>query len=261
MAQFYRVAYSTPVRKGRKVQPSQTRDGESSMYVADVVRRFGYNYGGPLFQFPAVDGEGNPIKPKRRGVETPVLGPDDLLLLNTRPPMDDLVTRDRRPILCSHTAVEVSLFAKEGPLRRWFTRCARSEVVLSDEAASLSRSISERQSMWFRQNGGDALQSFGPLGGDWFYPEKSDVRTVVFLVFAEEAWPGGPKLLATFGMSGTAGLIWARLLATRFTNLLFTTEFAMVELSGPWPDQPGSMAFVDTCKATILGTAPIRKAA
>lgn len=261
MPKFYRVAYSTPVRKGRKLQPSQTRDGESSMYIADIVREFGYSYGGPLFQFPAVDAQGNPVKPKRPRTETPVLSPDDLLLLNTRPPMDDMVTRDRRLIPCSHTEVETRLFADEGPLRRWFPRCARSEVVLSNEAARISPEIRQRQSMWFRQHGGATYQSFGALGGDWFYPEKSDLRTAAFLVFAEEAWPGGPKLLATFGMGGTAGLIWASLLATRFTDLVLTREFAMVELQGPWPDQPDSMVFAETCKATILGATPVRKAA
>lgn len=263
MPKFYRIAYSSPVRRGRTLQPPWTRDGESSMYIADIVRELGdYSYGGPLFQFPAVDGKGDPIKPKSRHADdAPALGPDDLLVLNTRPPLDDELTGDRLAILRSYTELECRLFADDGPFRRWFPRCARSEMVLSNEAANISSEIRQRQRMWFRQHGGATYQSYGPLGGEWTYPKKSDARTPVFLVFTHEAWPGGPKLLATWGMGATPGLLWAHLLATRFTDLVLKTEFAMAELCGPWPPSPGTMAFAESCEATILGTAPTQKAA
>jgi hypothetical protein len=262
MPRFFRVAYSTSVRKGRQLQPSQTRDGEASMYIADIVRQFGYRYGGPLFQFPVIDGQGNPVKPKPRHDDgVPVLGPDDLLILNTRPPMDDIFVGDRRVIQRSHTEVENRLLADGGPFRKWFARCARSELILSNDAASISAEIRQRQRMWFRQHGGAAYQSYSALGGGWVYPKKSDAGTPAFLVYDEEAWPGGPKLLATFGMGGTATLVWACLLATRFPNLVFTTAFAMAELHGRWPHRPGAMAFAESCDVTILGTAPAREAA
>jgi hypothetical protein len=264
MATCYRIAYSSPVRRGRAVQAPWTRDGESSLFIADAVRALGYEYGGPLFQFPAVDGRGDPIVPRKRravAVDVPEIGPDDLLLLNTRPPLDDEITGDRLAIDRSYTELECRLFTDDGPLRRWFLRCARSEMILSNNAADVSGEIRQRQRMWFRQHGGATYQSYAPLSGEWTYPKKSDVRTPAFLVFAEEAWRGGPKLLATFGMGSTPGLVWAYLLATRFSDLLLTTEFAMAELQGPWPQCPSSMAFADDCPVTILGAAPILKAA
>lgn len=233
------------------------------MFIADAVRSLdlGYDYGGPLFNFPATGSEGEGAKARTLDDREILLGEDDLLLLQTRPPMDDLDVGCRRPIQPSETPLERRLFADDGPLRKWFTRCARSEIVLSNAAADISPEIRRRQRMWFRQHGGAACQSYSSARGQWTYPEKSDPWTVAFLVYAEHAWPGGPKLLASFGMGGTATLVWATLLADRFADLLLTTPFAMVELSGKWPKYPGSMAFAKRCEATILGAAPASETA
>lgn len=261
MGLFYRVAYPMPGRKGRPLQTSKMRDAEASMFIADVVKSLGYDYGGPLFNFPGVDpaeaGGRSDDADAREAAELP--GPDDILLLSTRPPLDDRETGDRFPIARSYTLHERLLFAADGPLRKWFVRCARSEIILSHDAAAISPEIRERQRMWFRQHGGPYYQSYSAPRGRWIYPGKTDRRTAAFLICAEEAWPGGPKLLAAFGMGGTATLVWAYLLAKRFSDLLLTTPFAMVELEGKYPKHPRRMAF--DYDATILGVATAQKAA
>ncbi|MCC6850247.1 MAG: hypothetical protein IT294_17285 [Deltaproteobacteria bacterium] len=256
MPDFLRMAYFYPIRLGRHPQLSSTRDIEASMITGDVLHASGYSYRGSLYQHPAsLDREGNVVLPVQ---ERPALGPEDVLTCNTRPPMDDFVVGDRLTIRRSFTFEEHQLMAEGGPFRRWFERCSRSEVVLSNEAAKVSPEIRARQRMLFRQHGGANYASYGPIGGDWVHPEKSDARTAAFLVFAD-AWAGGPKLLLCFGMSGIATLVWARLLATRLRPLVFTTAFVMAELQGRWPQRPRTLDFVDACDVRVLGAAPVPK--
>ena len=55
--------------------------------------------------------------------------------------------------------LEEKLF--EGPLRKRFERCARSEILLTNETAGISAEIARRQAIVFRQNGGAMYQSYG----------------------------------------------------------------------------------------------------
>jgi hypothetical protein len=240
-------AYLTSGHKDREQYPFQVRDSEAALYVSRPLTERGYPFGGSIFNYPS---PGPDLIPVDEGSfrET------DLILLTTRPPMDDLDVSDRRFIPRSFTTLEDKLF--QGPLRERFRRCARSEVLLTDATADVSEEIAKRQSIVFRQNGGATYQSYGSPVTREFRRFKREPLTAAFLVYAEHAWPGGPGLLAAFGMGGMETLVWCYRLAKDFRHLLCTTPFVMAEMrTGALPERPVSMDFADSWEITILGVA------
>lgn len=268
---IHRIAYHTPVRAGRALQPNHMRDGDGAIFVTGALYPAGYTYAGPIFNYP--------YRPPKNGLDLRRLDPQDidpaqldqtderrvgkgdLLLLSTRPPMDDHVIGNRRCIKRSFTSLEHRLF--EGPLRSVFKTCARSEIVLTSAVTRNAPDLAHRQSMMFYQNGRATYQSCGSPSSGWqTFPcgPRDEHVTAAFLVYAQEAWPDGPALLAAFGMGGTDTLGWCALLATRFKHLLCTTPFAMAEIrSRPQRKHPTSMDFVDSWDVTILGAEPVAR--
>lgn len=250
----YRFGYLTSTRRDRDLYPFQVRDGDAAALMLQAVADRGYRYAGPIVNYPSPGPETVPF-------DDSFLREEDLILITTRVPMNDRDIPDKKGIPRSYTTLEKKLF--EGPLSEHFKCCARSEVQLTAATASISAEIAKRQSMVFRQNGGATYQSYGSgVTGEHKKFTAADPLTAAFLVYAEHAWPGGPGLLAAFGMGGTETLVWCYLLATRFQHLLFTTPFAMAELEAPAAkkERPTTIAFADTWKATILGAAQPRPA-
>ena len=246
----YRFGYLTSSRRDREQSAFQLRDGDAATWLLQALWERGFRYAGPIVNYPSIG----------RATDDPIFCETDLILLATRPPMHDRDIPDKKRIPRSYTPLERKLF--DGPLSEHFKRCARSEVLLMDETASISAEIAARQSMLFRQNGGATYQSYGsPVTGEWRHFKAAHPLTAAFLLYAEHAWPGGPGLLAAFGMGGTETLVWCYLLATRFQDLLCTTPFAMAELEAPAASgRPTTIAFADTWKVTILGAAQPRPA-
>jgi hypothetical protein len=250
----FRFAYLTPCHKDRERYPFQLRDGDAALCLLPALEEHGYRYAGPIFNYPSAGPDLIPL-------DVSFLRKTDLLLLTTRPPIHDSAVGDKKGIPRSYTMFEEKLF--EGPLRERFERCARSEILLTNETAAISAEIAKRQAIVFRQNGGAMYQSYGsPITREWRRFKKPPPLTAAFLLYSEQAWPGGPALLAAFGMGGTETLVWCYQLATRFRHLLFTTPFAMAELrTEPLAERPTSIAFADSWEVTILGTAqpaPVR---
>jgi len=245
---FFRYAYCTPYRKDRELHPFQLRDGDAALYLSDVLRDCGYR-----FESAIVNNPGTRTRPSPSADVVP--GEDDLLLLTTRPPMDDDVMGEKKGIRRSYNALEERLF--EGPLRERFAHCSRSEVLLTDETAAIAPEVAARQTNIFRQNCGAMYQTYGsPRTREWHRFKQAPPLTAAFLVYEEHAWPGGPALLAAFGMGGTETLVWCYQLARRFSHLLFSTPFAMAEMRpGPVKEPPTSIRFADSWEVTILGVA------
>jgi hypothetical protein len=242
---LFRFTY--PVQTRRQIYPFQVRDGEAALHLTAPLGDLGYRYAGQILNYPS-DGQG-PI-PADHHLVYP-----DLLLLTTRPPMHDMIVGDKKGFRPSFTTLEDKLF--QGPLGERFERSARSEILLTEETASISPEIAKRRSIIFRQNGGGAAyKSYGSGMGEWTRFKERPALTAAFLLYAEHAWPGGPGFLAAFGMSGTETLVWCYQLATRFSHLLCTTPFAMAEMrTGELPERPGSIDFADSWEITILGAA------
>src|SRR5689334_2440627 len=129
MPDFYNLLYSFSVRPGRVAPTSVMRDRVASDCMQSIAHSLGYTYANSFFNFPAV-APGVPAEPIGRDADvSPNPGPDDLLVVATRPPLQDHYEQSR-PIARSFTPIEVRLMATGGPLCRWFDRLARNEVVL-----------------------------------------------------------------------------------------------------------------------------------
>jgi hypothetical protein len=219
------------------------RDGYAALALSPAVVELGYRYSTPIFNFPSDE----PID-----VDASWLRPRDLIVITTRPPMNDHKREERRASKRSNTSIEKEVFKA---LRKYLTVCSRGEVVLSDAAAATSPEVAKRASMLFRQNNGSTYLSYGsPVTREFVSFQLRDALTAVFLIYVEQAWPGGPGLLAAFGMAGTETLVWCHRLATEYRHLLCTTPFVMGEMrTGRIPDRPDTMDFARSWEITILG--------
>jgi hypothetical protein len=213
---FYRFAYySTPEKKDRDLLLHQLRDGDATLELSEVLRELGYVYGGLLLNYP-----GSPNK--RRQVNTDFLKPSDILVLNTRPPLDD---SDRRRVCPSYTDLEERVFAA---LRgSFFAECSRTQIRLHP-SLPLPSARSKYRSMEFRQYHGAYCVAYGGVP-----VARTESRTAPsFMVFKQQAWPGGPALLCVFGMGGPESLITNHLVRTRthLRQLVCKYEFVLIEL-------------------------------
>ena len=221
---YYRLAYSLPGgHTDRELRPFQLRDGEAGRLMSGAVEKYGYTCAGSIINYPSPGPDLIPVDVSR-------LRGNDLILLTTRPPMDNI--GDRKAVQRSYTTLEDDLFNLA--LRKYFQRCTRSEVLLTDEVAKDLAGDRRRQSCQFRQNGGADYYAYGsPATNEWrHFARDPQPLTAAFLIYEEHVWPGGPALLVAFGMGGNETL-WSHLLAKQLSHLLFTTSFAMAELRAP----------------------------
>lgn len=246
---FYRFSYFTPGQKDRNQGTHELRDGDAALQVTDVLYEFGYQYGGLL-----LNPQGHSTSPLH--VDDSFLGSGDLLLVTTRPPMNDSEDRSRGGGLKrSYTSLEQKIFHY---LERYFARCSRLEVNLTPAVASkLPKELARKQAIVFRQYGrAMCISHTGPKR------EERAGTTVLYMTFTEEAWPGGPGLLTLFGMGGPETLIWSHLLRTKFRHLVCCRSFVMVEMTEP--DIAGSqvnLCFADSWETRILLEIPLDETA
>jgi len=263
---IYWLAYSAAGRADRILTTVHSRDGVAGMYLESVLYDHGFRFADPLVNYPpegAVCGK-QQLFPYDHGF----LRPSDLLLLCTRPPMDDDVPvqddatharRKEKPArkasVRSCTTLEENVFRT---IRRWVPFSGRTRTGVCDEAARLSVEIAERQCCDFRQNGGPDYTQYGPLNGRPKVFRKRPNLTAAYLVYAEHAWPGGPALLAVWGMAALETMVWCRYLAHARPDLLRTTAFAFAELRTVEHPDRAPVSFADDWPIRILGTAPIK---
>lgn len=248
---IFPFVYHTARRRGRKLEPFRMRDIEALQFLMDALKDRGYRRGDTIFNYPM-----HLAGRSKRAVEEfdySGLRENDIIVLPTRPPMDDHELCPRVRSGRSGTELESRLF--DGPLRTWFEICARPEMRLTEKALRVSSEVAKRHVTTYRQNGAATYQSIGsPITGQVEELKGPHRRTAAFLV-CERAWPGGPAFLAAFGMAGTETLVWCYQLATRFDHLLCSAPFVMAEMRTVPCACPPSMAFADSWEVTILGAA------
>ncbi len=250
-SRFFRFSYLDTGGRNKWLRPHQLRDGGAFGEIAAVLCSNRYIYGGLLCNHPAEDALGI--------IDSFQLQPSDLLVLTTRPPIDDEEKGDNRGKKRSGTLLEKNIFAT---CRQYLSICARSQVMVSKSiAAKLSSQNINKAWLEFRQNGGASYTKHTKYNGiNWYTPATSNL-TMTFLLYTPvmkkwdgkkdfsdregwenlEDWTEGPGLVVTFGMGGTEGLTWAYLLRTRYPHLLSSPRFVMAQLE----TQPISKPFFD----------------
>jgi hypothetical protein len=214
---FYRFAYySTPEKRDRSLLLHQLRDGDAALELSEVLRELGYQYGGLLLNYPGTS-------TKRRHVNSDFLTPNDLLVLNTRPPLDDEF--DRRRVCPSYTDLEEKVFA--ALKQSFFAVCSRSHIRLHS-SLPLSPDCLKYRSIELRVNRGAYSVAFSRVP----VPPTEPRTSPAFMVFKEHAWQDGPGILCVFGVGGPETLIINHLVRKRqnLRRLVCRYEFVLIEL-------------------------------
>ena len=121
---YHRFAYSMPLRGAEEAKPFKIRDGAAFSEITAPLAKLGYEYGEILWNPPF-----RRRKYKKVGKEHyQFIKPEDLIVLTTRPPLDDPKHGDKKLVLHSGTHLEKQIFAE---CRKYLGVCARSHVELT----------------------------------------------------------------------------------------------------------------------------------
>lgn len=257
---IYRFAYHTATKAtGSRFRPHQLRDADAFAELSFVLYDSGYEYGGLLLNLPPSVSDEPETRGQKRVTEIDAshLTPSDLLVLSTRPPINDVDEGVRLKVAESENELERKIFAG---LKAYFDVCSRSHVKLSKGmAAELSPDYEDRANIVFTEFA-DAYYikhcTHDNIFLKWSKPERPHT-TAAFLARVEQLWPGGPGLLAVFGMNGPQTLAWHYLLRTQFPQWVTDFRFVMAEIvTGETVINPSSLSFADEWEVTPLITSP-----
>lgn len=185
-------------------------------------------------------------------VDESFLRPADLLVLSTRPPLDDADIH-KKSIRRSYTSLEHKVFKA---VATCIPKCSRPFVELAQRLRdAFPEDKANRAYVEYRTNG--RFPSYKNLRnfkrGRW--DKNDDSRTGAYLIYKKPAWPGGPALLVAFGMNGTQTLLWSHFLGTRgeFSKILSHPRFLMAEIEiQDIPERPENLRFADSWKVETL---------
>lgn len=160
-------------------------------------------------------------------------GPDDVLVATTRLPLDD-DDDDRRTVVRGGSALERELGvprvnAVNSAPCRLFLHLNRSYAILQPAlAAWLPTGMKNRFDIQFSNLRGARCISYDRKATSQDYR-----RTAAYLVSIPHAWPGGPALVWSFGLSGETGLIWNKIVSEELAADLAAPCFVMAEFDIP----------------------------
>ena len=198
---FFRFAYPQPAQHGGVVLPHLLRDADAAAFLhAPLVQR-GFVYAEPFVNYPCARADA------RDGVpfDDSFLRAGDLLVLTTRPALDDEKDGVKCHVKRSYTTLEAKVF---DCLRWHLTRCSRRQVIVSDRLAHQFPGVAKFFNVDFKQSHGAPIRKFLPLDGQaWQHPLAGSKQSLAYLIYQEHVWPDGPALLASFGMFGSDTLM------------------------------------------------------
>lgn len=244
---FFHFSYlRPPATAGPRLH--ELRDGDAFAELTPVLFALGFKYAGLLLNYPPDPGS---------AIALPRLGPQDLVVLTTRPPINDPHSEgERRRIAHSGSPLEKAILQAAGD---FFAVCKRPMVQLSGEIAEqLPPDVADRERMEFRvYRPIPAYIRYRSLAAATrearrYHPPADPNATAAFLV-RTPLWPRGPTLLNAFGMDGVMTLIWCHLLRTRFPELLEQRGLTMAEITTqPLPLRPASLSFTEGWQVRLL---------
>jgi hypothetical protein len=241
--QCHRFAYASRLRKGEEPLPFKIRDGAAFSEVSAPLPKLGYEYGELIFNPPFRRGKDRPLgKEHFRFIKR-----EDLIVLTTRPPMDDKRQGDKKQMPQSRTHLEKMIFKA---CRKYFRVCARSHV-------ELTRAVGVRckkADFGFHQHRSARLKCYSRLGELRFTDVPRNTHTMIAFLLRTKSIPEyGCDLLVSFGMGGWETLIWNRIVRTQYPQWLTRPVFVVAELDmRKIPARTRTLDFVDQIKPTIL---------
>lgn len=245
---IFRIAYHSSQRSDPRFRIHQLRDGDAFAQLSMVLYSRGYDeYGGLLLNLPSES------KVEAPPVDGSFLTSSDLVVLNTRPPINDKSAHNRHRVRCSYTELEDKIFAALRP--GYLKKCARSEIILPEVIAKqLHGDFRNKAFIQFHSSQDSSYMRYRGYDDEfWSKPPVDEKRTAVYLIQLPAIWPGGPGLLAAFGMAGAETLVWNYLLRTRFRKWIDSYQFLIAEvLLRNLPDRPIDLSFADDWEVTPM---------
>lgn len=246
---FFHFSY---LRLPPKQEPRlhELRDGNAFAELATVLTARGLAYGGLLLNYPETD-----------DAELATLDRSDVVVLTTRPPLDDDDGWERNPIPKTGSSLERVVLAGAG---RYFAKCRRSCIRLNRDTAAHLGPAADRAEIHFyiykRSHYRRYRNPYGVGAGRQFGTSPAANTTAAFLV-SVPLTPGGPRLLNAFGMDGATTLVWCYLLRTRFAHLLDGPRFVLAEIeTTALPHRPSRLDFADEWPVRLLLDLPLTQA-
>lgn len=247
---FFRYAY--PKKQNSKLHDQ--RDADSFIQLMSLLmEKKGYEYGGLFLNYASGNGS------KIVGSESFSPQRGSVIVLTTRPPLDDEEEGPHLVIGRSGTQLEDDILDS---LRQFLPTCSRREIILNPSFEDkFEPRFEDRISIQFAGHG----KNRGHLNFARYqstvdkrkkireWKNKDDIRTAAYLIYTDEVWGGGPDLLVSFGMTGTASLIWAHLIRTKYPYLLDNYRIAVAEMIiGDFPDVPFDLSFSEKWKVELI---------
>jgi hypothetical protein len=267
---YFRAAYSNVTSHGKSHTLHQVRDGMAFCELGAAIAARGYVFGTTLHLYAS---DPRPL------ADLPAFRPSDLLVLTTRPPLNDLqpkkegtveaapgVKRTRRkgtrkPLPRNGGDLE-RIFLTE--LGRYFAHCQRTIVTLSPHAAGLLKpgdAIYKDIGLYLYMRDDIQWYRLGPGVRETAEPPPTTVGFFIRL----PSLPGvGCDMIVSFGMSGFTNLAWNRIVRVRYPEWFETRRFVMASVThrGFGADfKPMTPEFADderSVQVRILAEEPLR---
>ncbi len=233
----FRLTYSN-VRPDDAPELFKCRDAIAFNEVSAALAAQGKTYGTTIFLYP---------DDTRRLADFPKFQPADVLVLTTRPPLDDwdpVTGSPRKKIWSTKTELEEILCNE---FERYIAYCTRKHVELTDEGAGLL--TPENRALWshvevYEYLGAKVQRHYAPAP---VRPKSEHPSTIAFFLRVNQVPGINCDFVASFGMDGYGTLIWNRLIRTRYADWLTGPRFVMAELvyKKGLPDEPLTPEFAD----------------
>lgn len=221
------------------------RDGLAARELYRGLEGLGFRLGESLLNtlpLTEEDAEGPPSPVDLSGVDE-----GDVILLATRPPLDDIKAGSRKRVERGNTTLEDRLFAA---CRPFLATCARSHMVLPERlAAQLGPEDAGLAEMEILQNrpGAPISRCNAQHGRGWQGVPTTPGETAMFLLHLDAAWPGGPGIVCAFGMDMLSTLVWCHRLGTDLAHLLEGPRFLVARTGiGEVPERVTRLSFCST---------------
>lgn len=272
-------AYFFGLRDHRHLKPHHMRDGPAFVEISALFQRRGYQYGQIVPNGPPEHEEFNE---KVREVERISAGgpcniedieslwhpdpgvvsfePGNVIIVPTRPPLNDLVHGDKVRSQPGFTWLERQIFCL---CRDYFPVCSRSHVRLSPAvAAHLGEAYGNRADIIYKGTGEPWYQKLTRLDGS---PGKNRVprrprRTAAYVLFLSEVESlGGADLVLAFGMGGTQTLLICHRLRNDLAWVLDRPGLKMIEMTADDAETSGGLEHAHRWKMElVLDMSPLR---
>lgn len=134
---YHYFAYSIQMNVSEETKPSKVRDGASFGEMTATLGRLGYEYWQIIFNIPSSSGS----EARAEKDQFSFVKPDDLIVLTTRPPLDDRRHKERKHMDGSSTHLEQQILWTSF---RW-TSCLNTRLKTEGRECFRSWSLPEKE--------------------------------------------------------------------------------------------------------------------